>query len=292
MGPQPVPLKMSFVMHSFHGGLTDLQGNPVFPPNGSAAQTCYQCHPGAKTQCLRGAMATGGLQCFDCHGDMHAVGGSYPLATGGSLDGRNDGHARRPWKDLPRCQSCHTGDALSHLSGGGTVPAPDGIRLLQAWRTGDAAASPIRAVNTRFAENPDTLFRFSKGHGGVSCEGCHGSTHAEWPNANPAANDNVAAAQIQGHTGPIIECAACHADSLPSNLNGPHGMHKIASSFLDGHGDLYQNNPSSCRTCHGANLLGTVLARAADDRTFTHEGHAYNLTKGQQIACNACHSMP
>lgn len=291
--PMPMPKMMSRVMHSHHGHLTDAQGNPVFPPNGTAAQTCYQCHPGAITQCLRGAMATAGIECFDCHGDMLSTGGDFPLAAGGSSDGLNDGHARRPWKDLPRCQSCHTGDATSHLSGGGTVPAPDGIRLQQAWRNGDPAASPILATNTRFAENPNTLFRFSKGHGGVSCEGCHGSTHAEWPNAVATANDNVAAMQVQGHAGPITECAACHADSLPSNLNGPHGMHPIGGNFIDGHGDLYeQTGSSACKTCHGSNLLGTVLSRAADDRSFSHEGHNYNLTKGTQVACNSCHSMP
>ncbi len=290
--PMPTPKKMSSVMHSYHGHQVDGQGNPVFPSNGTAAQTCYQCHPGAITQCLRGAMVTGGMECRNCHGDMLATGGDFPLAAGGSLDGQNDGHARRPWKDLPRCQSCHTGDALNHLTGPGLVPAADGIRLQQAWRNGDAAASPILATNTRFAENPNTLFRFSKGHGGVSCEGCHGSTHAEWPNADAAANDNVAAMQIQGHTGPILECGACHANSLGSNLNGPHGMHPIGGNFLDGHENLYEQNHNNCKTCHGANLQGTVLSRAGDARTFTHDGHTYNIAKGTQVACNTCHSMP
>ena len=290
--PMPMPKMMSVVMHSFHGHQLDAQGNPVFPPNGTALQTCYQCHPGAVTQCLRGAMATGGLECLQCHGDMLATGGDFPLASGGSSDGQNDGHARRPWKDVPRCQSCHTGDALNHISGGNTVPAPDGIRLQQAWRTGDVAASAILATNTRFAENANTLYRYSKGHGGVSCEGCHGSTHAEWPNANAAANDNVAATQLQGHAGPIMECGACHADSLPNSLAGPHGMHPIGGNFIDGHENLYESNHDSCKVCHGANLQGTVLSRAADDRSFSHEGHTYNLTKGQQIACNSCHSMP
>lgn len=290
--PLPTPKKMSSVMHSYHGHQVDGQGNPVFPPNGTAAQTCYQCHPGAITQCLRGAMQTGGMECRNCHGDMLATGGDFPLAAGGSLDGQNDGHARRPWKDLPRCQSCHTGDVLNHLTGAGLVPAADGIRLQQAWRNGDAAASAISAPTSRFAENANTLFRFSKGHGGVACEGCHGSTHAEWPNANAAANDNVAAMQIQGHAGPILECGACHANSLGNNLNGPHGMHRIANGFLDGHGDMYESNHNSCKACHGTNLQGTVLSRAGDDRSFSHDGHTYTIAKGTPVACNLCHSMP
>ncbi len=289
--PQLAP-KLSTVMHSYHGHLTNSLGAPIFNSSGNMLRTCYQCHPGRITHCERGAMFTGGMQCNSCHGNMLSVGGDFPLAPGGSIDGLNDGQARRPWKDMPRCQSCHTGDAASHLGGSGMVPAADGIRLKQAWLTGDPSASPILATNTRFAENPNTLYRFSKGHGGVACEGCHGSTHAEWPNATATANDNAAALQIQGHSGPIVECAACHAESLGSNLNGPHGMHAIGGSFLGGHENLYEQNPAACKTCHGLSLQGTVLSRAADDRTFAHDGHTYNLTKGQQIACNTCHSMP
>ena len=32
-------------------------------------RTCYQCHPGTKTKCLRGAMGNGGMVCQDCHGE-------------------------------------------------------------------------------------------------------------------------------------------------------------------------------------------------------------------------------
>jgi hypothetical protein len=66
----------------------------------------------------------------------------------------------------------------------------------------------------RFAEEDGKLYRDSVGHGGMACEACHGSTHAEWPVANGKANDNVAAKQLQGHAGPIIECNTCHADGL------------------------------------------------------------------------------
>jgi hypothetical protein len=285
---------MSRVMHAYHGLLVDAQGQPVFPPNGTALETCYQCHPGAITECLRGAMQTGGLDCASCHGDMLATGGVFALAPGGSIDGTNDGHGRRPWQDLPRCGSCHTGDALNHLVGGGTVPAADGVRLRQAWRTGDPAASAIAPSNLRFAENLNALYRFSKGHGGIACEGCHGSTHAEWPIADPSANDNVAANQIQGHTGTILECAACHANPIGNNLNGPHGMHAVGSqSWVEHHHDVYEHQgAASCKVCHGVDLLGTVLSKTPVARTFTHDEHTYSLAAGQRVACNACHSWP
>jgi hypothetical protein len=289
---QPVK-QMSKVMHDYHGKLHDAQGNPIFPPNGTALQTCYKCHPGAITQCLRGAMKTGGMECYNCHGDMLAVGGEYPLLPGGSIDGQNDGHPRRPWADVPRCQSCHTGDALSHLSGPDLVASPDGIRLRQAWRIGDASASAIKATNLRFAENANTQYRASTGHAFLACEACHGSTHAEWPNADPTANDNVAATELQGHTGPIIECNTCHT-TLALTTNGPHGLHNVNSqSFVNNHDHLYETNPAACQACHGTNLLGTVLSRAAANRHFTTEdGHSVDITQGTQVRCNMCHSLP
>lgn len=298
-GANPVPVDppdmMSRVMHEFHGRQLDAQGTPVFPPNGDALSTCYQCHPGAITECLRGAMQTGGMDCRACHGDMLAVGGASPLLPGGSIDGTNDGHARRPWADLPRCQSCHTGDALSHLSGPAYVLSADGIRLRQAWVVGDPAASAIASPTSRFAEEPGKLYRFSKGHGDISCEGCHGSTHAEWP-VSGVSNDNLAATQIQGHTGTLAECAACHTPgTLPSStMNGPHGMHDVdRMSFIDHrHADLFESNPASCQACHGANLLGTVLSRTADARSWTIEDQQVNLARGTQVACNTCHELP
>ncbi len=114
------------VMHAFHAdkmaGLVDApvaSGGAV--PSAAATQACYQCHPGATTQCLRGAMTTE-VDCQNCHGGMAAVGGGAPLRAGGSVDGANDGHARRPWLDLPRCQSCHANDAVAKTTVAGAPP--------------------------------------------------------------------------------------------------------------------------------------------------------------------------
>ena len=82
----------SNVMHSHHGALP---GNlfPAIPapiqdattgaianqPTRLAAleNSCYQCHPGKNTQCLRGAMFNGGMLCSDCHGSMAQVGDDF-----------------------------------------------------------------------------------------------------------------------------------------------------------------------------------------------------------------------
>jgi len=284
----------SAVMHAYHGRQVDGNGDPLFPPGGTALETCYRCHPGRVTECLRGAMKTGGLSCYECHGDMHAVGGEELLAPGGSLDGAADLDHRRPWVDLPRCQSCHTGDALDHVAGNGTVPAPDGIRLRRTWRENDPAASPILAGNPRFAEEPGTLYRESKGHGGLACWACHGSPHAEWPVADPAANDNLAAVQLQGHVGTIAECATCHEPgTLGASLGGPHGMHPVDGRWAgESHEHFWRTQPNACRACHGANLEGTVLSRVAIDRSFSGEEGTRHLSQGQQVSCDLCHSKP
>jgi hypothetical protein len=56
------------------------------------AVSCYACHPGVKTQCLRDVHYSKGMTCTSCHGDMAALG----VAT------------RTPWVDEPRCGNCHT----------------------------------------------------------------------------------------------------------------------------------------------------------------------------------------
>jgi hypothetical protein len=155
-------------------------------------------------------------------------------------------------------------------------------------------------TNTRFAENPDTLYRNSKGHGGVFCEGCHGSPHAIWPNQNPLANDNVAAKQLQGHSGPIAECSTCHqAGSLGLTLNGPHGLHPVNDPFWNKeHKELFEHNRARCQTCHGVNLEGTVLSKTAADRTLRAKEEQPDgtkiifLAKGTQVSCTLCHKLP
>ena len=322
-------VSMSRAMHFNHADYKNALGDPAFPsmpaPNDplrtsgapvnayeqSVLQnTCYQCHPGNKTQCLRGAMFSGGVVCQDCHGGMKQVGDDFSegLATG---QGTNP-NKRVPWASEPKCQSCHTGDALNPGHPAGSIVANDGIRLIQAYLSTDTSASPIIAANSRFAEN-QSLYRLSgssdgsgKGHGGVMCEGCHGSTHAIWPNANPLANDNLTASSVQGHTGAIVECESCHAKgTLGNTLDGPHGMHPVGgSSFADGgHEKLAEKQPDSCRSCHGNNGEGSVLSKVAADRSFVIEecekgtlctgnkvkNFTVNLAKGQQVSCTLCH---
>jgi hypothetical protein len=62
------------------------------------------------------------------------------------------------------------------------------------------------------------LYRQSKGHGGIFCEGCHDSTHAVAPSAE--ARDAIKFINLQGHNGPLDVCTTCHVTRPASG--GPH----------------------------------------------------------------------
>lgn len=337
---------MSRVMHAGHGRLKTAAGAPVFPamppPNdprrtkdqaitpinafekAMLEATCYKCHPGKRTECLRGTMAGAGIVCQDCHGGMAQVGDDFSRKKpGGAFEVRADYYTnpatpRVPWANEPSCGSCHTGDANANLTTkAGAVPAPDAIRLLQAWLSTDTHAKPIQPTNLRFAEprvasgaakgNPQ-LYRLSVDrHGGVFCEGCHGSTHAEWPTTNPTGNDEVAALQLQGHTGKVMECSTCHTGVLAASLKGPHGMHPVgndgnSAAWVSRHGDFVETSgKGECAACHGRKGEGTPLARTAIARPgLKCEGGSLcagretkiTLPAEKDVGCGLCHANP
>lgn len=87
-----------------------------------------------------------------------------------------------PWLNEPRCDTCHTPTATMQFS------------------------------------QDQSLYRFSTGHGGVRCEGCHDSTHAIATSREP--NDAIKFINLQGHTGTLSECTVCHVTE-PAGP-GPH----------------------------------------------------------------------
>jgi len=348
---------MSRAMHGHHGDLAPFMGAPLFPdmppaddPLRTASQStrpvnsyerglledsCYQCHPGSDTQCLRGAMFSGGVVCQDCHGNMAEIGNDFSIrvSTENPGDFIVDGSLRVPWASEPGCQSCHTGDAMNPRHPGGAIVSADGLRLLQAYTPATLdvpgtigpveVAHMIQSPDSPFAENQGlnahgdavtTLYRLSTGHGGVKCEGCHNSTHAIWPARNSLSNDNIAAKQLQGHTGTLIECSSCHGDNsfdiedfknnltADGRMKGPHGMHPVNDRMWNvKHEEVGEGNRNACRACHGANGEGTVLSRVAKKRVFkcdetdrpgcneSSNGKTITLSKGTQVSCTLCH---
>lgn len=286
----------SYESHALHRHHGSPQLNGVVPIPDEGVNTCYYCHPGPTTKCLRGAMSTAGIICQNCHGGLLAV---------GSVN-------RKPWIDTPRCQSCHTGDAIAHLGN-------DLIRRIAFTGSADRAR-PILSPNKRFAENRSSstdcdvqLYRDSMGHPGadgipkIACPACHGSPHAEWPLTDPAANDNATPVALQGYAGTITECSVCHGDGYLAprgkELSGPHGIHTVnhqdwwGVSAVD-HKVFLANNPDAlgqCRACHGKDLGGTLYSRVRTTRTFFTGPMQMNtlvVPQGTQISCSQCHASP
>jgi len=269
-------------IHGFHAHVIDPLSGLTLDTSANRS-ACYRCHPGSTTKCLRGAMggaiaADGSMemQCQSCHGNMSAV---------GSIN-------RVGWFTEPNCASCHTGTATSNNGQ---------IRYASAFT--DTNGTVRVPVNRLFSTQVDipagglSLFRFSAGHGGLQCEACHGSTHAEFPSTH--VNDNVRNLKLQGHAGVMAECAACHVSmpvSSSTAANGPHGMHPIGQGWVSSHHDYINGNLAACQACHGTDNRATVLSRVQGDRTLTasFDGGTVtlNLFRGALIGCYTCHNGP
>lgn len=261
---------LSQAIHDEHKNVKD-PSNGLLLNDIENRNACYACHPGSFTQCLRGAMGSAKdqngkniMECQSCHGTMSAVG----------KEGRD------AWLDEPTCQNCHQNS--------------------KRYTTAvvDKFSGTLRDfLDKRFATNPDTpvkgksLYRFSKGHGGVSCSACHGSTHAIYKSSKP--EDNLQSISAQGHAGTIAECTACHK-SVPKTVNkGPHGMHTVGEEWIKMHKEVAEDNGAeSCKACHGADFKGSFLSETFSKRVFRVEDKTKTFPKGYKISCYDCHNGP
>jgi hypothetical protein len=254
-------------IHGHHAQVRDASTGALLDSIGNRS-ACYQCHPGSETKCLRGAMgdavdANGKaiMDCQACHGTMSNVG--RPGRVG--------------WLDQPNCQACHH-------DGKRETAAVSSSGILKVW------------TDTRYASNPNTpaqgfsLFRMSKGHGGLQCEACHGPTHAEYPSSHQ--NDNLLSMDVQGRTGSIGECTACHKSMPVTATGGPHGMHSIGSTWVSRHEDYAERDASACAYCHGADYRGSALSTVKTARSFNADGKTVKYVAGQKVGCYDCHNGP
>lgn len=261
-------------LHAKHATVKD-PGTGLSLDNIANRDSCYLCHPGSATKCLRGAMGnaknadgSNAMDCQSCHGNMSAVGKS----------------GREGWLEEPGCQQCHDTNASGQY-----------VRLTSAVTSSGLLRTVLDSSN-RFGTNPNTpasgtsLYRFSKGHGNLQCEACHGATHAIYPSSH--ANDNVQSIELQGHAGTLAECVACHSTVPSTTDKGPHGMHTVGQAWVKGHEDVAERNAATCKTCHGSDYRGHVLSRTFTARTFSVEGRTKTYAAGQQVGCYDCHNGP
>ncbi len=255
-------------IHSWHGTMA-MDDNTGMPMDQTTDRSvCYYCHPGSITQCLRGVMgiakdpATGELllQCQSCHGSMCKVG------TPG----------RKGWIDLPKCQNCHywSDTTKSYVRDTSVFDSDGNFRQ----------APSIFTTGT-------TLYKFaagSGGHGNVQCEACHGSTHAEYATSEP--NDDLQSQLIQGHTGTIAECSACHILTMPvTSDGGPHGIHTLGQIWVFNHNLFAKKQIAHCKQCHGSDLKGTPQSRTFTTRLLLSYGSSVVFDKGHTVGCSDCH---
>jgi len=257
---------LTTAIHSKHASVIDPANGLTL--NSSANRTsCYSCHPGSSTQCLRGAMGSAkdsngnlAMQCQSCHGTISDVGNS----------------SRTGWLDEPNCQACHQ----------------DGKRYVSALENGILR----NAIDKTFATNPDTpaagvsMYRYSTGHGDLQCSACHGSTHAIFPTSHLV--DNLQSINVQGHSGTIAECTSCHSSMPSTTSGGPHGMHTVGQDWVRNHQDVAEHNNAQCKTCHGSDYRGSVLSKTFSARSLSIEDGTKNFAKGHEVSCYDCHNGP
>ncbi len=262
-GVQP----LTQALHGSHGEVKD-PSNGIKLNDSANRDSCYLCHPGSETQCLRGAMGNAkddqgnaAMSCQSCHGDMEAVGSP----------------TRQGWFEEPTCQSCHH----------------DGERKLSSL---DDNGDLIVPQDKTFASNDNTpaqglnLYRFSTGHGDLQCESCHGATHAVYPSSHE--EDNLQSIELQGHAGTVNECTACHTNVPLTTNGGPHGMHTIGDAWIDRHEDVAERNTQSCAYCHGSDFRGSPLSEVKVEKTFRVDGRNKTFKAGDEVGCYDCHNGP
>lgn len=203
-----------------------------------------------------------GMHCMDDR-HLHTQPYDAALAAKGYTTRGLEASVREQQKPV-LCAACHASEALA------TVSFPEVKPLTQSMH---AMHADVIAPDTGMS-----LYRFSKGHGGLQCSACHGSTHAIYPSAHR--NDNVQNIAAQGHA------------AMPVTVSGgPHGMHPTGSAWIGRHKE--SGKSSSCQACHGADLRGTPLSRSFSDQAlaFSDDGvaHRIPLFRGATVSCFLCH---
>jgi mono/diheme cytochrome c family protein len=171
-----------------------------------------------------------------------------------------------------------------------------------------------------------SLMRYSKGHQGVTCQGCHESIHGLYPvtpTIDATSYAQAAALNGDGSHGPL-KCGTCHAvdsNGLPTwirSLKYPDGTRIRTFDDAVGYAHVYtdDSNPldSTCQNCHADrsskisetdgkwlrhSYKGRIGRQTQDKAEIEVLGHvagdpAFHNNNPQDIAntvCTACHSV-
>jgi len=172
--------------------------------------------------------------CAKCHAS-NALGAPGQPGIASLSNAMHGKHKDEVPSTLDGCYSCHPGPNTKCLR---DIMSQRGMTCIDCHGTlAQVAQNPNPWFNeprcdgchlNRFQQN-NALYRFSTGHGGVYCEGCHDSTHAIARSTQP--RDAIKFIALQGHAGTLDSCTVCH--SVAPVGAGPHGISApTQASFL------------------------------------------------------------
>jgi hypothetical protein len=306
---------------------------PIFDSNGKQLpmeENCLKCHAGHREQLYRDEMFNAGVTCYDCHGDMLAMGEAFPknyLQNKAKVGSTERDDYRVPWFDEPDCGSCHVGDGnqgqdkLNGFFSAGVMKRAFEDGDLSAttrpvdWNDANSArfsAAPLQnfqaAIPTSFyydlvqttdewlEKTVDTkvdsaLYRYGKDrHGNVACAACHGAAHSVWSNADPSANDNVTSLQLQGHTGTIHECNVCHTADAFKKQGDLDGGTYSGDTKSGILGGPHNTHPINDPYWWKA-ALGDTPTTSGGTKGGWHNNYAKKPGKNGEDQCAACHGQ-
>ncbi|OIP49020.1 MAG: hypothetical protein AUK28_04220 [Desulfobacterales bacterium CG2_30_60_27] len=224
----------------------------------------------------------------DCDGN-----GSPDFFICGSADGDGD-------FSVHILDFCTTGDCVSaaqatlHTGGAAAVPVPMSAATdgRDHWlapgepHCADCHAAPYVEQSGNISNNPPfnypkkaSLFRYTKGHQGITCQGCHESTHGLYP-VTPTIDTTTYAQAASLNTdsshGPL-KCNACHnatangveksVGNLTYNGTSIGTDFDAAVSWAHTYTDEADPRTSICLRCHGDN---SSKISSTDGKWTTH----------------------
>jgi hypothetical protein len=167
---------------------------------------CYDCHPGAVTECSRSFQHTAmDGNCTTCHGSLSEV--------AGSIDG-----GRVPWTEEPACADCH-GAGIPEVATGSTLyrnASGHGGIYCAACHGSPHAMVPAREYYDNYQAMQYVV------RGGIktigSCGSCHGTSHPELDEVDDFLEEHGGVQPEQ-----FIGCHACHTVAVFDMDSWPHG---------------------------------------------------------------------
>lgn len=168
------------------------------------------------------------ILCAECH-SSNAIDAPGVPGLPSFSNAMHSKHAERVSPDMNGCYSCHPGPQTKCLRG--VMSMQNGLTCISChgamanvaqnsspWLNEPRCDSAACHGSAYAQDQP--LYRNSRGHGAVYCEGCHDSTHAIAISREP--NDRIKFLDLQGYAGTLGQCTVCHG-TWPTSP-GPHGI--------------------------------------------------------------------